>query len=74
MMKLGDKKWMRPTYSSRDIRFPSDNELLEGTVVYIHPKRRFYTLQFKNRYGETFRESFYFPSRGGNPDNEEVKR
>lgn len=71
MLKIGDKKRMRPTYSVRDVRFPSDNAALEGTVVYIHPKRLFYTLQFENRYGETFRESFYFSSRGGNPDNEE---
>lgn len=33
--------------------------LLAGKCVYIHPKGRFYTLEFKNPVtGEKFRESF----------------
>ncbi len=33
------------------------HEYAEGTVVYIHPKGRFYTLEFTFQAG-TFRESF----------------
>ena len=29
-----------------------------GTVVYIHPKRRFYVVEFKWKHGNTFRESY----------------
>ena len=38
---------------------------MSGRVVYIHPQRRFYTVEFEvGPY--KFREDFYFPSRGGN--------
>lgn len=37
-----------------------------GTVVYIHPERRFYTVEFLiERTGERFRESYYPPKRQG---------
>lgn len=40
-------------------------KLMTGTVVYIHPRRQFYVLEFQS--GERkFRESYYFPARGGN--------
>lgn len=37
---------------------------MTGTVVYIHPARRFYVVEFETETG-TFRESFYFPNRRG---------
>lgn len=37
----------------------------EGTVVWIHPERRFYVLRFDCPQGRSFCESYYFPSRGG---------
>ena len=37
-----------------------------GRVVYIHPRRRFYIVEFAiGDRGETVRESYYFPSRAG---------
>lgn len=36
-----------------------------GRVVWIHPQRRFYVVEFQ--FGQKkFREAFYFPGRGGN--------
>ena len=32
----------------------------EGKVVYIHPLGRFYTLEFKTMWGDSFRESRWF--------------
>lgn len=34
----------------------------DGVVVYIHPQRRFFIVEFKFEYG-SFRQSFYFPAR-----------
>jgi len=36
-----------------------------GRVVYIHPRRQFFVVEFQFGRG-AFRESFYFPERGGN--------
>lgn len=38
--------------------------MLTGKVVYIHPQRRFYVVEFPFEKG-SFRESFYFPNRRG---------
>lgn len=35
-----------------------------GTVVYIHPDRRFYTVEYELGSGKV-RESYYFPARNG---------
>lgn len=35
----------------------SVNQTLTGKVVYVHPERRFYTVEFEFEYGK-FRESF----------------
>ena len=35
-------------------------KLFTGTVVYIHPKNRFFTLEFEMETGEKFRESYLF--------------
>ena len=62
-MKLGDKitKPVRWLEIEQHGRFGGGNmkkhEVATGTVVYIHPKRRFYTLEFKFPHG-FFRESF----------------
>lgn len=38
-----------------------------GTVVYIHPQARFYTVRFDFPLG-SLRESYFFPEREGNQD------
>ena len=42
----------------------------ECTVVYVHPQRRFYTVEFTSQYGLKFRQSYYFEDRQG-PAGEE---
>ena len=60
MMKIGDRKLARVHFGDT---LPRD---MVGTVVYIHPDRRFYVLEFEfERF--TCREAYYFPGRGG-PD------
>ena len=63
-MKLGDKIKKRVYWTEIDrsrIRLSKGcvqkHEIAEGTVVYIHPKGRFYTLEFNLPTG-SFRESF----------------
>ena len=34
------------------------NRTMSGTVIYVHPKGRFYTVEFVGPTGETFRECF----------------
>nr|DAL91793.1 MAG TPA: ATP synthase subunit 9 [Caudoviricetes sp.] len=64
-MKVGDKRMMKPHEFQDDPRHPNRSKLLPCTVIYIHPQRRFYRVEFETRGGK-FRESFYFPGRGGN--------
>lgn len=60
-MNIGDKLRMVPT--ARCPVEPS-TQPLPCTVVYIHPERRFYTVEFKSEVtGATFRESFPCPDR-----------
>lgn len=40
-------------------------KVLEGTVTYIHPERRFYIVRFDFARGRSFSEAFYFPNRAG---------
>ena len=62
-MVVGDKK--------TEVCFiDGHNRTLTGRVVYIHPARRFYIVEFM--FGQTadgrpykFRETFYFPNRKG---------
>lgn len=68
-MKIGDK-----VRQEIFVGAPSGNGLplrmqikRTGTVVYIHPKERFYTVRFDFPLG-SFRESYYFPEREGSPD------
>lgn len=63
-MKVGDRiNTLEPTYGEtprKHIHYPA-------TVVYIHPLRRYYTVEFDMGGGNKIRESFYFPRRLG-PD------
>lgn len=38
----------------------TDAHLSRGKVVYIHPDRHFFTLEFKTPLGKTIRESYSF--------------
>lgn len=62
-MKLGDKISQRVLWTEclpgRQINWDraKNHKPAEGTVVYIHPLGRYYTLEFAYR-GGVFRESF----------------
>ena len=65
-MMVGDKlPGMVPSYGATCTGFASDGESYTATVVYIHPQRRFYTVEFAFARGRRFRESFYFQDRAG---------
>lgn len=56
-MKLGDQITARPLFGGATGE--SEGEPQKGVVVYIHPKERFFTLEFVSSItGEKFRESF----------------
>lgn len=56
-MKLGDQNTARPLFGGATGE--SEGEPQKGVVVYIHPKERFFTLEFVSSVtGEKFRESF----------------
>ena len=38
---------------------------VEATVIYIHPERRFYTIECKMPGGRSFRDTLYFHPRSG---------
>lgn len=55
-MDIGDILYRTPTGRHGDDRQP---HALACRVVYIHPDRRFYTVEFRSHItGETYRESF----------------
>ena len=64
-MQIGDIVHLHPSQASPGVYHA-------GTVVYIHPKRRFYTAEFSFTRMDgkilSYRESFYFPERAGAPD------
>lgn len=68
-MQLGDKVTARPM-TLQGVVDIVDNQnrhthtLHPGTVVYIHPERRYYVVEFRFDFG-SFRETFYFYPRGG---------
>ena len=37
----------------------------ECVVISIHPRRRFYTVEFTSKFGQRFRQSYYFEDRRG---------
>lgn len=68
-MMVGDKlPGMVPSYGVSCTGFVSDGQAFTGTVVYIHPQRRFYTVEFDMPRGRKCRESYYFPDRAGELD------
>lgn len=60
-MQIGDKK-KALVHIGEHMPVP-----MEGRVVWIHPQRRFYVLEF-DKGGRRFRESYYFPGHGA-PQN-----
>ncbi len=45
----------------------------ECRVVYIHPRHRFYTVEFRSALtGETYRQCYYFEDRRGTTDADEA--
>ena len=56
-MKLGDKVTEKAGYNPYGISGAPDR-LMTGRVVYIHPRGRFYTVEFACENGVKFRESF----------------
>lgn len=74
-IKIGDKlPSMVPSYGSTCSGFVSDGQAFTATVVYIHPQRRFYSVEFVFARGRRFRESFYFPDRAGDPGKTRKKK
>jgi len=59
-MQVGDKS----KESVRSDFGPDHGEHIYGTVVYIHPKRRFYTVEY-DFHGQKYRESYPFQYRKG---------
>jgi len=58
-MKLGERKRVLLRRENRGHHQPLVKVYATGTVVYIHPLRRYYTLEFDNGYGK-YREAFFF--------------
>lgn len=59
-MKTGDKVTMIPeTLMDEDTNGKRYKRPIRGTVVYIHPRKRYYTVEFETR-GGPLRESFKF--------------
>lgn len=61
-MLVGDKiTYLRPYFGVVVTGF-REPERYTGTVVYIHPERRFFTVEFKFANGK-FRQSYFFPAK-----------
>lgn len=59
-MKIGDKVTMIPeTILGIDKRGGRERRPMKGRIVYIHPKGRYYTVEFETR-GNSVKESFKF--------------
>lgn len=62
-MKVGDKiGHLKPSFGEV-IRI--DAPAYPARVVYIHPQRHFYIVEFEMPKNNHFRESFYFKNRSG---------
>ena len=61
-MQIGDTVHLHTTQAK-------PGEVHPGKVVYIHPQRRYYTVEFSFERMDgvvlSYRESFYFPDRAG---------
>lgn len=63
-MKIGDKLSRIP--SAHVYEHEKHPRALPCQVVYIHPERRFYTVEFRfPATGWAFREAYFFPERLG---------
>lgn len=62
-MKLHDKLRIIPDFLRQ--RSDEENDIGAGEVVYIHPRRRFVTLEYTAKNGRRFRESFTLLRRRG---------
>lgn len=63
-MQIGDTVYRHPMTSAPGRVYPAK-------VVYIHPRRRFYEVEFEFHRGDDvqgFRQSYYFRSRQGDPE------
>lgn len=63
-MQIGDTVYRHPMTSTPGTIYPAK-------VVYIHPRRRFYVVEFTFPRGDVvrrFRQSYYFRSRQGDPE------
>lgn len=58
-MKIGDRRTEEYTFGEMH------GITKTGRVVWIHPERRFYVVEFEFERGKV-RESYFFPGRGGN--------
>lgn len=58
-MLVGDKIKITPTLEARA------GAKVAATVVYIHPKRRYYVAEYQSQDGQTLRETFPFRHRDG---------
>ena len=61
-------------YTSYGADYSVADKLLTGQVIYIHPRRRFYTVEFEVG-GRTFRENYYIgalqsPEKGENHEDD----
>lgn len=64
-MIVSDQVRQRPSFGdSKYCPQQSMPDLLPCDVVYIHPQRRYYTVEFTFPQGRKFRESYCFPGRG----------
>ena len=57
MVNVGDIV-LRRTMAMVDEQAHKDKTLRKGCVVYIHPKKRWYMVEFKTRSGKTYRECY----------------
>lgn len=62
-MTIGDIRREAPTFAT--MFGGSAGRLQDAEVVYIHPRRRFYTVEFTSMTGVRFRECFYYDDRRG---------
>lgn len=59
MIQVGDAVRIRPTILSSKLE--EDVSARKGVVIYIHPDKRFYTVEFTSEVtGERWRECVYF--------------
>lgn len=62
-MNLHETVSLKPTFCGTKIGL-EDRGIRSGDVVYIHPERRYYVVEFRSDVtGETWREAFYFRDR-----------